>query len=389
MKSRQILLCTVGTSLFSPNLQGLARDLAVGTTPQSLRPLAEAHHREDWPAVALLLTTMDSHERICGAEINSVASLLDRGHVAPTCGMFFFHSDTEDGRRIGNILSDVYWLHGHAPVETVLVPDLQDADPRRFRTSGLRNLARCLCKVIRDYGAPACAINATGGYKAQIAIAVLIGQALGVPVYYKHERFDEVIAFPPMPVALDFEVWMRASGMLFELERSPDPAPIANFEGEWDERYESLVERVEIDGSQYIELSPTGQIFHDTFKDRFRREQDRVLPPAVEPANKKKPRLEAAGWPGAHPEVERYMQALTDDVPQVTHCATFYFNPDRPERTRFRMGSSGIEGILSDGTYCVKFRVETSATTSGHLAAVVAGLNQWLVDRGADVDRRI
>lgn len=47
-------------------------------------------------------------------------------------------------------------------------------------------------------------IDATGGYKAQIAIAVMFGQALGVDVIYKHESFGNIIDFPPMPVSLDF-----------------------------------------------------------------------------------------------------------------------------------------------------------------------------------------
>ena len=87
--------------------------------------------------------------------------------------------------------------------------------------------ARLVCAIIRERSAAACAINATGGYKAPIAVAVLLGQALGVPVYYKHELFSEIIAFPPLPVALDFEVWMRVSGTLFELERSSQPTPAA------------------------------------------------------------------------------------------------------------------------------------------------------------------
>src|SRR5439155_17166523 len=128
---------------------------------------------------------------------------------------------------------------GHTPVETIRVPDLQDRDPRLFRTRGLRNLAREICAVIRQRSAVACAINATGGYKAQIAIAVLLGQALGVPVYYKHELFTEIIAFPPMPVALDFEVWLRASGMLFDLERSTTPVPAGRYADDWDEKCES------------------------------------------------------------------------------------------------------------------------------------------------------
>jgi hypothetical protein len=258
------------------------------------------------------------------------------------------------------------------------VPDLQDQDPKRFRTKGLRNLARKICGVIRERSAAACAINATGGYKAQIAIAVLLGQAIGVPVYYKHELFSEIIAFPPMPVALDFEVWMKASGMLFDLERSTDLILAATYGEEWDEKYESLVERVPIDGQDYLELSPTGQIFHETFRERFRTARDEVLPPLVPPAQKRPPRLENAGWPGERPEVERFMKRVTDEVPQVVHCATFYYNPDLAERTRFRLGRDGIEGIYSNGSFTVKFRVETSAQTLGQQAALVAALNEWL-----------
>jgi hypothetical protein len=49
-----------------------------------------------------------------------------------------------------------------------------------------------------------------------------------------------------------------------------------------------------------------------------------------------------------------------------------------PHRTCFRPGSDGIEGIYSDCRFTVKFRVETTAQTSGQQAAVVAALNEWL-----------
>jgi hypothetical protein len=69
---------------------------------------------------------------------------------------------------------------------------------------------------------------------------------------------------------------------------------------------------------------------------------------------------------------------VTAQVPQVRRCATFWSSPDLPEETRFRLGPKGIEGIFSDGTYTVKFAVETSAQTDGQRAAVVAALNEWL-----------
>ncbi|WP_428937270.1 putative CRISPR-associated protein [Fontivita pretiosa] len=395
MKKRRILICTVGTSLFKPNLEGLPTPDGYTAWAEKTRKQGEldppsldavntlraAFAKKDLRVISATLLRLSPAARICGAEVNSIASMIDKNYVPPDCGLFFLHSDTDDGRSIAAILKSYYDSRGHSPVETILVPDLQDQDPKRFRTKGLRNLARKICGVIRDYSPAACAINATGGYKAQIAMGVLLGQAIGVPVYYKHELFSEIIAFPPMPVALDFEVWMRASGMLYDLEGASEPIAAALYDDEWDEKYESLIERVPIDGQDYLELSPTGQIFHDTFRERFRTARDQVLPPPVPPGQKRPPRLEDAGWPGRHPQVERFLKHVTDDVPQVVHCATFYFNPDLAERTRFRLGSDGIEGVYSDGSFTVKFRVETSAQTPGQQAAVVAALNEWLSGR--------
>lgn len=376
MSKPTTLICTVGTSLLFPNLEGLKQGLADNRLAPEHQALAEAYRRNDWPAVATALRRLPPDDRLCGAEINSIASLAEKAHIAPHCGLYFLHSSTAHGRNIAAVLKAYYEATGPAPVETVEVEDLQDDDPKRFRTKGLRNLARAICCIIRERSAEFCAINATGGYKAQIAVAVLLGQALGVPVFYKHERFSEIIAFPPMPVALDFDLWMQASGLLYDLAQTYEPVLAATYAEEWSEKYESLVERVAIDGEDYLELSPVGQIFHDTFRERFRRSRDQVLPPPAQ--QKYPPKLEKSGWPGEHPEVEHFLKKVTEEVPQVIQCATFYYNPDLSQRTRFRCGSKGIEGIYSNGRFTVKFRVEHTATTPGQAAAVVAVLNEWL-----------
>lgn len=368
------LISTVGTSLFFPNLSSLRRDDA----DQGKAELAVGYAERNWGRVAEGLGRLRPMDRICGAEINSLASLIDKKYIEPHANLFFCHSDTDDGRAIGEVLKRCYLNAGHSVVELLPIADLQDADPRRFRTRGLRNLAKQICGVIRNYGATHCAINATGGYKAQIAIAVMMGQALHVPVYYKHERFDEIIAFPPMPVSLDFDVWLQASGMLFDLESVRDPVPADAWADQWDERYESLIERITIDGSDYLELSPAGQIFHETFRERFRSIRDQILPPAALPGQKRAPKWEDSGHIRRHPEILKTMQQLTDEIPQVLHCATFSYNPDLPGRNGFRVGSDGIEGRFSDGTYLVRIRIETTATTPGQAQAVVAALNEWL-----------
>ena len=48
-------------------------------------------------------------------------------------------------------------------------------------------------------------INATGGYKAQIALAVAFGQANETQVFYKHEHFDQIIRFVKIPFSFDLE----------------------------------------------------------------------------------------------------------------------------------------------------------------------------------------
>jgi putative CRISPR-associated protein (TIGR02619 family) len=372
--SRPILLCTVGTSLLNARSAG-GKHTTWPDGPDG-EPVC------DWPAIAAELAKLAPTERPAGAESNSIASLVKHEYAPANAGIYLFHSDTTAGRGIAAVLADYFTARGHAPVTPVAVADLQDVDPKRFRTHGLRNLAKRMSEVVQNHGAPACAINATGGYKAQVAIAVLLGQALRIPVYYMHERFSEIISFPPMPVAFDFEMWMRASGVLAALDREPQPR--SAFAEEWDERYESLVQGTDItgDGTEHLELSATGQIFHEMFKDRFRTDRDKVLPAPARPSEKRSPKLGDHGVISRlRAELTRHLQAATDGVPAVVGCETTYCNPDLPEPTRFRLKGEEVEGIYTDGTATVKFRVDTTAQTSGQRAAVVAALNEWLASR--------
>ena len=170
MTTPHTLLCTVGTSLFYPNLSGLTRE------PQAdcvRADLAQAYADQDWPKVAAHLRQLPPTERLCGAEINSVTDLLTHGHVEKD-RLHLLFSDTADGGHVAAVL-DAYFTTGGWREQTHRVNDLKDQDPRAFRTRGLRNLAKLFDDQVREAGLPEhCAINATGGYKAQIAIAVLM-----------------------------------------------------------------------------------------------------------------------------------------------------------------------------------------------------------------------
>ncbi|HGJ65133.1 TPA: putative CRISPR-associated protein, partial [bacterium] len=284
-----VLICTVGTSL-KQNIDNL-RSNNTEDNPLNTR-FIEAYDEAQWQSIGNTLRGLDPQNRLCGAEINSIDSISrHRNLIGENTQIFFLHSDTDDGENISRILCAYY--AGRS--EAIRVEELQDADPKAFRTKGLRNLAKQMCKIIHEnqvLRSRNCAINATGGYKAQIAIAVLIGQALRVPVYYKHERFDEVIEFPPMPVSLDFQLWMRVSGLLYALDGTSEPLKRSEYSEIIDNEnsVESLINTEQIDGVDYIELSPVGQIFHEAYREQFSSSRDRILPPPVPPYEKRDPR---------------------------------------------------------------------------------------------------
>ena len=369
---RSTLICTVGTSLFG-NLKRLDPHGAH-------RALLEEHRRSDWTRVASLLAGIDPADRLCGAEINSVNDLVSKALVARG-RLHLLASDTPEGNDVGAVLNG-YFRAGGWRASVHAIDGLKDDDPGAFRTRGLRNLAKAIGERVREYGAEQCAINATGGYKAQIAITVLMGQALGIPVYYKHERFNAIIPFPPMPVALDSSLWERASGMFVALGETNEMAPWEDFADDWDERFEPLVNRETVDGEEYLELSATGQIFHETFRTRFRRSRKGRLPREATRSEKRSPVLTDHAWKRAREPITRHLGRVTDEVSYVTGCHATYWNPDLPATPRFRLSGGEVEGVYSNGSWCVRFRVLTTAGEGDDLGVVVADLNEWLAGRG-------
>jgi putative CRISPR-associated protein (TIGR02619 family) len=383
------LICTIGTSLIYPNLANLPNNEETYAKWLEKQPqedqenlslnlvldLQASFQANDFESVALALGQLSGTTRLCGAEINSITDLIDKEYCQPNCELFLCYSQTPDGEKIKTILNFYYKGKGYQ-VKLKEIEGLQDANPKLFRTKGLRNLAKTVSGIVQEKNSQFCAINATGGYKAQIAIAVLIGQALEVPVYYKHERFSEIIAFPPMPIALDFNLWLEKSGILSVLEREEVIEWNSDLDEDWNEQMETLIER---DG-QEIWLSPTGQIFHETFKGRFESDRDTFLPALIPDNQKIKPELTDHGWGSARSRILDFFQKITNQCSYVKQCRTHYWNPDLSSPVRFRKKGDQIEGIFSNGSWTVKFFVDTSANTEGQITACIADLNNRALD---------
>lgn len=369
---RHTLICTVGTSL-KGNLERQRPEWYDLYVRRRLRDLARA------------MAASHPQDRLLGAEINSIDSILSKGILDRPLNLYLLVSDTEDGRATGELLT-LYFLDAVNPrrfeqAHWQTLAGLTDASHERFRREGLRSLVTAVAKIARTWGPEQVVINATGGYKAQISFAGLIGQALDIPVCYLFERFSEVITLPPQPVSLDLSFWLEHVHHFYLLaEDQGEPLAYEKL----DPRFASLVETVEVEGQKLAGLSAMGQLFHETFRHRFGLQRAQLLPPdaGMKPEDKKI--MYEPGIGPRPPGIEGWLKKILE-VPYVKRINTYYYNKDLPLGNYFRKSSRGdfgqIEGGFSDGSATAKFTVYITATTEAQRDAALADLNERLLAR--------
>ncbi|MCS7071201.1 MAG: putative CRISPR-associated protein [Anaerolinea sp.] len=277
--SRNRLVSTVGTSFIS-NVRGEFKD-ENGVDEATHIILRKLLQEENWDELARQVSKIPPSSKICGAEINSIDEAIRRKKVVLE-HIDFFVSDTPDGRKMGKLLESYVIEAGFPNLKTCqyhVITDLQDKCPPRFKVYGLRNLVRELGRIVNQFGADSLVIDATGGYKAQIAIAVVFGQAMGIPVLYRHERFSEIIDFPPMPIAFDYDLLGRNAALLAAFERGE--ALSTNEIEHLEDKIRVLLEEIEVDDQILFELGAVGQIFLTGFRLRFPRSR-KLQPVAAE-----------------------------------------------------------------------------------------------------------
>ncbi|HBB33999.1 MAG TPA: CRISPR-associated protein [Cyanobacteria bacterium UBA8803] len=266
---RSTLICTVGTSLLN-NLK-YAED--------AIKQVFEA---QNWNQLALLLLDRKNSDRLCGAEINSITSICGQGLLAQRIRLIFLVSDTEDGKKTGELLK-LYYNNTNNPlrfefVEVRKLEGLRDDNVKAFKQQGLKNLVREISKEVRNFSPEAIAINATGGYKAQISFAGMVGQALEIPVYYLFEKFSEVIELPPQPVALDLAFWLNNYVLFEQLESSQiiDKSQVEH--SLQNEYFQSIIDEEEMsDGIAVISLSAMGMLFDERCRLQFAKQETAIL----------------------------------------------------------------------------------------------------------------
>jgi len=181
------IITTVGTSL----LANFLRD------PGSGAPLEPCRTKSSVSADDLknyLRTTPPSD---ASAETNGLTKLM----AGARDSLYFLSSDTDDGKKCAEALSSWYTEAGYS--SRVLIIEGLHNDIESFKIKGLYNLIQTVADLIEQHMGDA-VINATGGYKAEIAYATLLGILFHVDVYYIHEEFRDIIELPVLPISFNF-----------------------------------------------------------------------------------------------------------------------------------------------------------------------------------------
>jgi len=319
---RHTLISTVGTSLLESNLRRLAeKDFP---KPDNWEELYGAFQKENWKAVASKLLELSPGDRVCGAEINTVEEIFKKG-MNYIRSIFFLISDTPRGRQTGEVLRHYFLSRKDLKLDTVechVIEKLQDENPKVFKTHGLRNLVRTIGALVQRTGGPEFVnIDATGGYKAQIALAVIMGQSLGIPVFYKHERFNTIIDFPPLPVAFDYSVLGENAHALSLFEKGEVLS--SSDLGTIDEKLKVFLYEAEEKEETLYELSPLGQIYLTGYRLRYPTQVRLVPSPASE---KKEPSFRDDHFPDGFKD---FVFKVWKETPWITNAHSLPYDKQK------------------------------------------------------------
>ena len=246
------ILTTVGASLLSNAARELNKKLSELTD-------------ED---LANYLRTTDPEK--ASAETNSLCRLLRNDDL-----IVFLHSQTQEGERCARLLKNHYESRGYR-AEVQAIPDLTYKESR-FKMRGLRSLVSKMVELIeRERNRRReVIINATGGFKAEIAYATLVGLLFDVPVYYIHEKFQDIVDMPPVPVSWDYSLFVDYESFFEWIDGDLRPADEVN------KRLKGLPREVQFlltEEDGYVMLSPAGEAFYQAFKrERAARETVPIL----------------------------------------------------------------------------------------------------------------
>jgi len=198
-------------------------------------------------------------------EVSAETNALHRIGLQSDDRVVFLHSETQKSRTCAEFLSRHY-RDTVDSASTCGIPDLS-YEEKKFKNRGLRSLVDTLTELIKeaDREGREALINATGGFKAEIAYATLVGLLFDVPVYYIHERFGDIVEMPVLPIGWNYSL-LHDHHDLFDwvfLKNPPAEEVDQRLKGRSDKLRSLLAEE-----NGNVSLSPAGEAVYEAYLDQ-------------------------------------------------------------------------------------------------------------------------
>ncbi|MCK9263945.1 MAG: putative CRISPR-associated protein [Deltaproteobacteria bacterium] len=227
------IISTVGTSLIKNAAQKIGADKARNK-------------------VGLIRYLQDEPQEKASAETNALSRVVQQDDR-----LVFLHSHTVDGLICAQALCAYYQKASHE-CEAIEIQNLTYTETS-FKMRGLRSLVAEMINNINKERAlkREVLINATGGFKAEIAYATLVGLLFDVPVYYIHEAFTDIIEMPPTPISWDMNLLADHEEFFVWINKDLQKASMV------EKRLAGLPEKIRLllcEEDGFCMLSPAGEV---------------------------------------------------------------------------------------------------------------------------------
>ena len=165
------------------------------------------------PPKKKLLRELKVNPRKLSAELNSVIPFIARQECS---SVHLVATDTSEGRFCRDVLATWFKSQGihvsGAEAKDLLPTSLESSTDQATFNRGIRLFRELVFRAVRKTQKRGARVllNATGGLKAQVSVAVLIAAELGIDAYYIHESMTDPIFLPTAPLDPALRRWLRA-----------------------------------------------------------------------------------------------------------------------------------------------------------------------------------
>lgn len=171
-------------------------------------------------------------------------------------------SDTEEMKKQKDFLIKYFEKKGFEVAHTII--SKLTYKEKQFKMEGLRSFINELTKLIDNYKTKQYEVvmNATGGFKAEIAYATVLSQLRHIETFYIYEKFNEIIPLPYLPLNLDVEYWSKYENIFEKFEKGVLDKECDKILSYVPQGFRFLIEKKE-DNKWY--LNPAGEAFYLSF----------------------------------------------------------------------------------------------------------------------------